>query len=242
MKLPRDVSLKINWFFDQLIPPILRDCRWFMYVPMRMAFRHKAHLFMNFKDGAHNLSIEQYEQLYAEADEVRFTRETDLNRRSVELILAHVKGPQLLEVGCGRGYLSRRLAALGHDVTATDITVEGLEGTPNLNFRKAAIEQLPFADKAFDTVVCTHTLEHILDLARAIRELRRVAERLVVVVPRQRPYRYTFDLHVNFFPYLHSLYYAMGKRSDEVICVDAGGDIFYVEDVQPHPEETPRES
>ena len=76
--------------------------------------------------------------------------------------------------------------------------------------RRVSIEQLPFGDRAFDTVVCVHTLEHVPDLWRAARELRRVARRLIVVVPRQRYYRYTVDYHLHFFPNAGPLEHLLG--------------------------------
>ena len=65
----------------------------------------------------------------------------------------------------------------------------------------ADITGLPFEDHSFDVVLCTHALEHIRDPQKALGELMRVTgRRLIVVVPHQREYRYTVDLHVNFFP------------------------------------------
>ncbi|MCI9480623.1 MAG: hypothetical protein HFI21_16805 [Lachnospiraceae bacterium] len=38
------------------------------------------------------------------------------------------------------------------------------------------------------------------------KELRRVCIRkLIVVIPRQREYQYTFDLHINFYPYQYKV-------------------------------------
>jgi ubiquinone/menaquinone biosynthesis C-methylase UbiE len=91
------------------------------------------------------------------------------------------------------------------------------------------IEELPFRDGAFDTVVSTHTLEHVQHLAAAIAELRRVArERLVVVVPRQRPYRVTFNPHIQFFPYRFSLLAWTGTEHEHRLEL-VGGDWLYVE-------------
>ena len=105
---------------------------------------------------------------------------------------------------------------------------------PEIDFRAVNIEDLPFIDSAFDTVVCTHTLEHVLDIERAISELRRVAKkRLIIVVPKQRPYKYTFDLHIHFFPYKWSLLAYMqqsertGSRSLRLI----EGDWYYQEEI-----------
>jgi ubiquinone/menaquinone biosynthesis C-methylase UbiE len=73
---------------------------------------------------------------------------------------------------------------------------------PDVHFRQENTQRLSFADNEFDTVISSHTLEHVQDGYSAIEELRRVAKRrLIVVLPKQRPYRYTFDLHLRFFPY-----------------------------------------
>ena len=34
----------------------------------------------------------------------------------------------------------------------------------NLSFEPGWVGRLPFEDDSFDTVVCTHTLEHLVDL------------------------------------------------------------------------------
>jgi ubiquinone/menaquinone biosynthesis C-methylase UbiE len=39
---------------------------------------------------------------------------------------------------------------------------------------KADIHQLPFADNAFDAVLCNHVLEHVADDIKAMQELKRV--------------------------------------------------------------------
>ena len=66
---------------------------------------------------------------------------------------------------------------------------------------------------------------------KAIAELRRITRRrLIIVVPREREYRYTFNPHFNFFPYTHSFLRAMHPVPAEHTCVDIGRDIFYCED------------
>lgn len=233
MKLSRDIALKIHWVFDQLVPPVLRDQKWFMYIPIRMAFRHKAKHYFDFKFKAHELTDEEFKALYKDVSEVMFERETDLNRRSIELIQQHVKGHNVLEVGCGGGYLSRLLSEK-YSITAFDINIsDEVKSIPGIKFVEGNLEALPFADKEFDTVVCTHTLEHVLNLQPAIRELRRVARNCIIIVPRQRPYKYTFDMHINFFPYDFTFLNVMKPKNQlparQYKCLDADGDIFYFE-------------
>src|SRR6185369_10448032 len=98
-------------------------------------------------------------------------------------------------VGAGNGAIAERLRA-GHEVVALDVTLASARETrrrADCPVALAGLPDLPFRDDAFDTVVCSHTLEHIPDLWAAAAELRRVARREIVVVPKQRYYRYTVD-------------------------------------------------
>jgi len=80
-------------------------------------------------------------------------------------------------------------------------------------------------------VISTHVIEHVLEYREAIAELRRIAKkRLIIVVPRERESRYTFNPHFNFFPYTHSFLRAVHPVPANYVCEDIGRDIFYSED------------
>lgn len=233
MILSRDSSLIINRVLDQLLPPVLRDSWWFMRVPMRLVLGRHARTFSTFKDRAFSMSPVEFGQVYAAVEEVSSLQgETDLNARCEEAILAGVPpGATVLEVGCGRGHLARRLAVAA-DVTACDISVSAAvaRSTGNERYVEATAEALPFVDRAFDVVVCTHTLEHVQNLPRALAELRRLArQKVIVVVPRQRPYKHTFSLHIHFFPYEWTLQSVFGARPGSLI--RSLGDWYYEEPV-----------
>jgi len=146
-----------------------------------------------------------------------------------------VEGRTLLDVGCGTGYVVDWIAARRPDLalTGTDFIIEpGTQArSPKIVFKEALIEALPFADGEFDTVVCTHVLEHILDFRAALSELRRVAaKRLIIIVPQEREYRFTFNPHLHFFPYPHSfLRYIIPVPAVHRV-ERIGRDIFYFED------------
>ena len=64
----------------------------------------------------------------------------------------------------------------------------------------------------------------------AADELRRVArKRIVIVVPRQRPYAATFNQHIHFFPYEFSLLAWTGTSRPHTLDL-VGGDWLYIED------------
>jgi ubiquinone/menaquinone biosynthesis C-methylase UbiE len=120
-----------------------------------------------------------------------------------------------------------------HSVTVCDLVIDPTVKAryPHLHFTEGNVEHLPFKDRSFDIVVSTNTLEHVQHLHEAISEMRRVARKqIIITVPRQRPYRYTFDLHLHFFPYPHSLMAVMNNGSPKN-CEIVGGDIYYEETV-----------
>lgn len=91
----------------------------------------------------------------------------------------------LLEVGIGNGFLHRYLRRAGRAVHTVDLDPALEPDTV------ASIHALPFADASFDVVACFETLEHLPwgELEPALRELRRVAARLVLIsVPDVTPY------------------------------------------------------
>lgn len=234
MKLSRNLALKIHFVLDQCLPPFLRDAKWFMAIPFRMLYKEQANVFLTFKERAPRMSEQEFADSYRQVEPVLFERETDLNTASIEEIKKNVVGQTALEAGCGKGLLARTIAALPSvQVTAADIIVDDATrvSSSNIEWKEANVEALPFADRSFDTVVCTHTLEHVQRLAVAMGELRRVVRRrLIIVVPMQRPYKYTFDLHLNFFPYPFSFLQQVGAPA-HATCQNIGGDLLYIEDV-----------
>lgn len=233
MNIPRSFSLAVQHVLDQWVPPAVRDAKWLIGGLMRIVIGRKVRYYLDFKDRAFALSDPEFAEVYCRVNDASpLQGETDLNGRCTKKILGNLRGGTVLEAGCGRGYLAGRMART-HEVTATDIVLDevAVARYPDVDFIAANVEDLPFPDKSFDTVVCTHTLEHVQNLQQAIGELRRVArERLIIVVPRQRPYAYGFNLHIHFFPYAWSLQGHLGYRENAVIC--NLGDWYYQEDVE----------
>ena len=231
MTISRNLSVKINRLLDQLIPPLLRDQKFIVKPVYRLILKDKVEFFLNFKENAFAMSEKEFIETNRSVSAVLIERKTDLNDQCFDEIMNHIVGEKVLEIGCGRGHLANEISKT-HSVTACDIVIDKslYQRYPSLSFKEANIEHLPFADAEFDTVICTHTLEHVQNIFKAINEIRRVCrKRSIIVVPKQRPYKYTLDLHLHFFPYKHSLLALMGSGRKN-ICKEVGGDLLYIED------------
>ncbi len=88
-------------------------------------------------------------------------------------------GKKILEIGCGTGEFTKRIAQTGADVTAVDISPDLLEiareTIPNVNvsFHVQNVEKLDFEDGSFDVVIGSSILHH-LNLKPALKEICRV--------------------------------------------------------------------
>lgn len=89
-------------------------------------------------------------------------------------------GKRVLEIGCGTGELTERLAATEAEIVATDLDENFLQlarsrvNFPNVKFRAAAGETLEdFSDGTFD-VVCGLSILHHLDIDAALKNIHRV--------------------------------------------------------------------
>lgn len=228
----RRVTYAVRRLLDDFLPPVVREWR-----PLNrwMATRFHGPAFdLDFKEQAFAMSPTQIAAAYAALDSGggRY-RDSDTTPAQIAAIAAAARG-RVLEVGCGNGAVAERLRA-GHVVVAVDVTLASVRETrrrAGCIATVAGLPELPFRDRAFDTVVCAHTLEHVPDLFRAAAELRRVAPRVIVVVPRQRYYRYTVDYHLHFFPSAAPLLYLFGHLfGGRVELID--GDWLLVVDQRP---------
>ncbi len=231
MVINRDVTNKINWLLDNVLPPGLRDSRLFMKVFFWLLFKEKYKYFFKFKEIAFKLTDKEYINYYRLLSDCHLQRETDLNKLSINKILDSLIGKKILDIACGGGYLSKLIHdKKGLEVVGVDIEIPTLKShSSDIRFIAGNVEKIDFPDDYFDTVICAHTLEHVQDIESAIKELRRVSkQRLIIIVPCQREYRYTFDLHLHFFPYSYSLKRVM--KNDGAYLKRLGNDFFYMED------------
>jgi SAM-dependent methyltransferase len=82
---------------------------------------------------------------------------------------------KVLDVATGGGHVARRLRAEGCTVVTVD-PAPGME--PDV---VAPAEKLPFEDGSFDVVACRIAAHHFEDIRKAVSEMARVTQRLVVI-------------------------------------------------------------
>jgi len=99
-------------------------------------------------------------------------------------------GRKLLDVGCGTGFLLKAAEARGLFTYGIDISTEAVKivkkVSPKSTIQVGDAENLCFHDKFFHYVTCLGSLEHFLDMRKAIREMVRVAKdeaKFCIVVP-----------------------------------------------------------
>jgi SAM-dependent methyltransferase len=89
-------------------------------------------------------------------------------RLLLDLFLSADPGPQVLDGGAGQGTLSRKLTALGFEVTGVDVAPAAA------GVLEADLRSLPFDDGSFDAAVLGEVLEHLEDDREALGEVHRV--------------------------------------------------------------------
>jgi malonyl-CoA O-methyltransferase len=126
----------------------------------------------------------------AAIDEEHFPSTIDPRIYHVKLVVDHIgdvgRG-RVLDAGCGKGRYARIVKEHNPQalVAAMDLAVSML-GYADANLARTAgsLLDLPFATASFDGVYATESLEHAVDIERAVAELCRVLKpggRLVII-------------------------------------------------------------
>jgi ubiquinone/menaquinone biosynthesis C-methylase UbiE len=116
------------------------------------------------------------------SDEAHFPTTIDPRIYHVKLIREHLGdlcGKRVLDVGCGKG----RFARIFHEqdpeaeVWGLDISEEMLRFVPTgIHTRAGSMTELPFEDGFFDAAYATESLEHAVEIDKAVAEICRVVK------------------------------------------------------------------
>ena len=118
----------------------------------------------------------------ASRDDEHFPATIDPRIYHVKLIREHLgdlRGKRILDVGCGKG----RFARVFHEqeplaeLWGLDISEEMLRFVPEgIHTRAGSMTELPFEDGWFDGAYATESLEHAVEIEKAVGEICRVVK------------------------------------------------------------------
>jgi SAM-dependent methyltransferase len=221
----RNTTNLIRNLMDYCMPSFIRNNKYFMYPFYFIAYNGKnLKKAMHFKTWIQQASKEEYQEYYNNLQSISKYRPTDLNDLCLTKILQESKKHNFIaDIGCGNGYLLSQIMQNHHcNIIGVDLMPEHKGKFP---YRHSYIDNLPFKDQEIDLVLCTHVLEHVLNLSKAISELQRVCKnKLCVVIPKQKYFYFTLDEHINFFPDRESIFDLFGNQP--IVVQNLGGDWF----------------
>lgn len=118
----------------------------------------------------------------AARDEEHFPSTIDPRIYHVKLIRDHLgdlRGKRVLDVGCGKGRFARVFQEREPhaEIWGLDISEEMLRFVPEgIHTRVGSMTELPFEEGFFDGAYATESLEHAVDIEKAVSEICRVVK------------------------------------------------------------------
>ena len=194
-------SNTLHWFTNRLVCP---DCHSKIYDDRGNLSCPKCHRTFDRKGGILNLlpseksehadiegkNIQAYDDIKSRYEKIRQFRGarkiiadwslTKIENTNFELVKPYIEGKNVLEIGCGRGYLSALVAQIT-GVAAFDISRGSLNYAKELGnfgdnvfYFQGNVYSIPFEAETFDIVIAAEVLEHLAGPDRAMREINRV--------------------------------------------------------------------
>lgn len=120
-----------------------------------------------------------------------------VDRKHIEIISKFIKGKKVLDMGAGYGTTTTYLQDQGFDVLAIDFDDDSIkvakEINSTINYLKLNVEDLPFENSTFDTLILRDALHHFYgeaDFSKIKTEINRILKPDGVVI--------FFDPNINF--------------------------------------------
>lgn len=228
------------------LPKKIRNSR-LLFLIAQKVFNLPNHLY-KFRENYKLGKIKNLESLYLKGNPMELPEinsSSAINSFHKRLIKKYVllKAPKtILDVGCGSGYLISLIDKLiidknisGMDIEPPEMSECKFTNKNNIKFFRGNINDSikHIKDNSYEMVICTHFLEHVENPDFLIREMRRISsETIILICPLEKPYKWGFNYHINFFP--NTLSFLNLARSDYESSLffkyhERLGDTMYVE-------------
>ncbi len=212
--MPRDIICYLRLIVDSL-PISLRNSR-LLFNLSKNLFKIPDELY-NFREKYRSGLIKDLSIFYLKDTKnslERVSKKTDINSYHLSLIknlLKNSKSVKVLDIGCGTGYLINHINEYfsSSKLVGIDFNAPSEESTKcnsrnnQIQFIAGDIETslLNFSDNHFEIVLCTHVLEHLINPEDILFQLRRVVkDKLIIICPLEKEFKWGMNYHVNFFP------------------------------------------
>lgn len=103
-----------------------------------------------------------------------------LKIRNSKFAINNFEFKKCLDIGCASGFMISEIAkafpgAKYHGVDVYDKAIRfAKKNYPQIKFKVAQAENLPFKDNFFDLILCYETIEHVEDPKKSLKEMKRV--------------------------------------------------------------------
>jgi ubiquinone/menaquinone biosynthesis C-methylase UbiE len=114
--------------------------------------------------------------------------EVDRHLRRVETFLRPRPDDRILEIGCGRGFLTERVQRISPATVGIDVNEQAIANTVASGIRVMDARALQFPEATFDKIYSFHAIEHIPNLGEVFTEIDRVLKpggRVLLVYPAE---------------------------------------------------------
>ncbi|OGZ18959.1 MAG: hypothetical protein A2175_01355 [Candidatus Nealsonbacteria bacterium RBG_13_42_11] len=93
---------------------------------------------------------------------------------------------KILEIGCGRGFLTKEMQKIAPGTIGIDINIKAIESGVAKNLKVIDATNMGFPADFFDKIYSCHTIEHIKEISKFFKEIEKVLKpggRALLVYP-----------------------------------------------------------